>query len=49
MEKNNKLKFFVINVEAFRTRKGLDFTKKVLEHNTCYFVFIRLQTCVFRL
>jgi SNF2 family DNA or RNA helicase len=36
-EKNNKLKFFVINVEAFRTRKGLDFTKKVLEHNSCYF------------
>ena len=37
-EKNNKLKFFVINVEAFRTRKGLDFTKKILQINTCCFV-----------
>ena len=36
-ENNKKLKFFVINVEAFRTRKGLDFTRKVLEHNECAF------------
>ena len=36
-EKNIKLKFFVINVEAFRTKKGLDFTKKVLEFNECAF------------
>jgi SNF2 family DNA or RNA helicase len=35
--KNDKLKFFVINIEAFRTRKALDFTKKVLELNDCSF------------
>lgn len=35
--KDDKLKFFVINVEAFRTKKGLDFTKKVLESNDCAF------------
>ena len=36
-DKNNKLKFFVINVEAFRTKKGLEFTRKVLEANQCAF------------
>ena len=34
-EKNDKLKFFVVNIEAFRTRKGLEFTKKVLQENDC--------------
>jgi len=34
---NDILKFFVINIEAFRSRKGLDFTKKVLEENQCAF------------
>ena len=36
-DKNDKLKFFVINVEAFRTKKGLEFTRKVLEANECTF------------
>lgn len=33
--KDDKLKFFVINVEAFRTKKAVEFTKKVLEFNRC--------------
>ena len=36
-DNNEKLKFFVINIEAFRTRKGLDFTKKVLTFHNCFF------------
>ena len=36
-DNNEKLKFFVINIEAFRTRKGLDFTKKVLTIHNCFF------------
>lgn len=34
-ENNDKLKFFVINIEAFRTKKAVKFVQKVLETNQC--------------